>query len=365
MKTSEQKRKEIFEKIDQWLEDSTEDFTWTMDWGLLSDECPLEILDENRTVSEIESGIKYHMLDCYATYECEGCNHVTDMIMEQLKPDIEELASIQKQEILQEFVERTDGNKFSNESIQELAEKYKNIYLENYYPIDNYVSDRTISDFDIEHFTKNTDVCLNAYFLGGGNSLEKETIEFGDALTSIYDLLDEWDFLESIEDTRDHLSNILGSPVLEELFKSQGYRIEDIFDENKVNTSKFLSSLKGEIENMSPQDYWGTERGILTACIRTSVWSYLHNIREDEENNDKYLLVINPNDKMRFGVFDPISGYSSELQIELEKPFKYLLSQIYIQLDKGNESCNHAVSGKIGGDESYWSEDFSFEEITK
>lgn len=97
------------------------------------------------------------------------------------------------------------------------------------------------------------------------------------------------------------------------LFRSQGYSIYDICDRNKVSSSKFLTSFYNELNNLVLEN-----GGFLSFLIKIDAEDYFGLL----EGNNK--LVFNGD---TCGLFDPVRGGGSILDIELEKPFEmYVLN---------------------------------------
>lgn len=101
--------------------------------------------------------------------------------------------------------------------------------------------------------------------------------------------------------------------VIDILFKSQGYSIYDICDRNKISSSKFLTSFYNELNNLVLEN-----GGFLSFLMKI--------------NAEDYFGLLEGNNKLVFtsgtcGLFDPIRGGGSILEIELEKPFEmYVLN---------------------------------------
>ena len=101
--------------------------------------------------------------------------------------------------------------------------------------------------------------------------------------------------------------------VIDMLFKSQGYSIYDICDRNKISSSKFLTSFYNELNNLIVEN-----GGFLSFLVKIDAEDYFGLL----EGNNK--LVFNGD---TCGLFDPVRGGGSILDIELEKPFEmYVLN---------------------------------------
>lgn len=118
------------------------------------------------------------------------------------------------------------------------------------------------------------------------------------------------------DDIKEALKNIdidSQENVIDMLFRSQGYSIYDICDRNKVSSSKFLTSFYNELNNLVLEN-----GGFLSFLIKIDAEDYFGLL----EGNNK--LVFNGD---TCGLFDPVRGGGSILDIELEKPFEmYVLN---------------------------------------
>ena len=118
------------------------------------------------------------------------------------------------------------------------------------------------------------------------------------------------------DDIKEALKNIdidSQENVIDILFGSQGYSIYDICDRNKVSSSKFLTSFYNELNNLIVEN-----GGFLSFLMKINAEDYFGLL----EGNNK--LVFNSG---TCGLFDPVRGGGSILDIELEKPFEmYVLN---------------------------------------
>lgn len=96
--------------------------------------------------------------------------------------------------------------------------------------------------------------------------------------------------------------------VIDMLFRSQGYSIYDICDRNKVSFSKFLTSFYNELNNLILEN-----GGFLSFLVKIDAEDYFRLL----EGNNKLIFSSGT-----CGLFDPIRGGGSILEIELEKPFE-------------------------------------------
>ena len=92
------------------------------------------------------------------------------------------------------------------------------------------------------------------------------------------------------------------------LIQSQGYEVEDLYDKEKVENSKFLKSLQTELEEL-PEGDGGS---IVFSKINVNFEEAL-NIEQSNEN------IIIPKDGMYVGIHNVVLGSGSLLDIKLEK----------------------------------------------
>lgn len=96
--------------------------------------------------------------------------------------------------------------------------------------------------------------------------------------------------------------------VIEDLFKSQGYELVDICDDEKINESKFLSTFYSEL-----------------SCLRIDAGGFLVFLTELDLKD--YYRLLNNEISINFergtcGIFDPVFGGGSILELVLERPFE-------------------------------------------
>lgn len=96
--------------------------------------------------------------------------------------------------------------------------------------------------------------------------------------------------------------------VIDMLFRSQGYSIYDICDRNKISSSKFLTSFYNELNNLVLEN-----GGFLSFLLKIDAEDYFRLL----EGNNKLIFSSGT-----CGLFDPVRGAGSILEIELEKPFE-------------------------------------------
>ena len=94
------------------------------------------------------------------------------------------------------------------------------------------------------------------------------------------------------------------------LIQSQGYEVEDFFDKEKVENSKFLKSLHTELEeNLSDMK----DGNVVFTKLNSSNLDEFSNIVDNIHN-----LKI-PKEMLQVGIYDLVSEKGSNLEIELEK----------------------------------------------
>lgn len=189
-------------------------------------------------------------------------------------------------------------------------------------------------DYNINELLNNTS--LNAYFFPSQqDNLNSE----GGQLWS--------NFADIFEDEEDRVNEPI-SPILTELFSSQGYKLEDLRNESLVENSKFLKSFIEELKNLS------SDRCMLTVLTRMNLNEFF-----DVYNTGKKIIV---DENTTLGLYDPIFGGGSCLEIELEKPFSFEVKKDYFEeFNFSGDSFNYGydieeVYGLIG---ECWSEDFT------
>lgn len=92
--------------------------------------------------------------------------------------------------------------------------------------------------------------------------------------------------------------------VITWLFDTQGYKIDDIFDSEKVKNSKFLTSFLEEMENIELSCIF------LTLMVKMTISDF-------EQIQENSTFIVNKNTECGFA--NPIHGSSSCIAIELEK----------------------------------------------
>ena len=117
--------------------------------------------------------------------------------------------------------------------------------------------------------------------------------------------------------------------IVDELFKSQGYELIDLFDEKKYKQSKFLRSFYNEIVN-----YYKNSLCFIVMFAKVSLRDF-YDIMENERTIELKSPVC--------GIVNLAQGGGSTLGIELEKPFRY-------KYEKG-KFTNCQIENKLGDSE--------------
>ncbi|MDU5527540.1 MAG: hypothetical protein E6053_08755 [Finegoldia magna] len=188
-------------------------------------------------------------------------------------------------------------------------------------------------DYNIEELFNNTS--LNAYFFPDQqDNLNSEGRQLWSNIADVF------------EDEEDRDNEPI-SPILTELFSSQGYKLEDLRNDSLVENSKFLKSFIEELKNLS------SDRCMLTVLTRMNLNEFF-----DVYNTGKNITV---GESTTLGLYDAVCGGGSCLEIELEKPFSFEVKKDYFEeFNFSGDLINYGydideVYGLIG---ECWSEKF-------
>lgn len=96
--------------------------------------------------------------------------------------------------------------------------------------------------------------------------------------------------------------------VIEDLFKSQGYELVDICDDEKINESEFLSTFYAELFSLRID-----AGGFLVFLTELDLKDYYRLLNNEISINFK---------RGTCGIFDPVFGGGSILELVLERPFE-------------------------------------------
>ena len=155
------------------------------------------------------------------------------------------------------------------------------------------VLDNFVNDYNVDELIKNTKADELDVFLISNN---KNTLE--DEIENIA-MFEEYENLEINLDSEDF-------NAIAFLVQSQGYELEDLYNKEKVENSKFLKSLQSEIQ----ENYEGGT--IVFSKIGADLEEVL-SLQNSKEN------IIIPKDGLCIGIHNVVYGSSSMLDIKLEK----------------------------------------------
>ena len=159
------------------------------------------------------------------------------------------------------------------------------------------LSDKFEYNIDVNSLLINTRVNeVNLYLHDGTKYLENEDMEEG-MFTDV----------NKIKET--FAKNEFNSVAF--LIQSQGYEVEDFYDKEKVENSKFLKSLHNEIEQMEK------EIGEVGSLVFTKIGGY--NLKEYIELEETEKNIMIPKDGIIVGLHNIGLNENTLLEIELEK----------------------------------------------
>jgi hypothetical protein len=121
------------------------------------------------------------------------------------------------------------------------------------------------------------------------------------------------------------------------LIQSQGYEVEDLFNKEKVENSKFLKSLKEEFENVSGTDY--------ANLVFSKISANYTDLMELENSEDNIKI---PKEMSIIGLIDTNGGAGSSLSIELEKDIVINRDNAKIVSDFNDEGEGYSVQRIFG-----------------
>lgn len=158
-------------------------------------------------------------------------------------------------------------------------------------------------DYHIEDLFKNT--LLDAYFFPSQqDNLNSEGSQL-------------WCNINDVFEDEENRANEPISPILTELFSSQGYKLEDLNNELLIENSKFLKSFLEEFQNLT------CDICVLTVLTRMDLNTFF-----EVYNTGKKIIV---DENTTLGLYDPVCGSGSCLEIELEKPFSFEVKKDYFK----------------------------------
>ena len=118
------------------------------------------------------------------------------------------------------------------------------------------------------------------------------------------------------------------------LIQSQGYEVEDIFDIDKINSSKFLSSLRSELDNSTFSNMF-KEGNIVFAKLGDN------NFKDVIELTDSEKILL-PKEMSNVGLYDLETRTGSDLTIKLEKDI-VLDEKNFIVMNEYNNGRNEEL----------------------
>ena len=180
--------------------------------------------------------------------------------------------------------------------VEKVVRKYSDEYEELQVSLGDIVDDYFNIDLNEKQIIENTNIEELDIFLISNN----ET-----ALEDEIDLINDFSNYKALQAGLEDVGNF--QPLVF-LIQSQGYEVEDLYDKEKVENSKFLKSLQTELEEL-PEGDGGS---IVFSKINVNFEEAL-NIEQSNEN------IIIPKDGMYVGIHNVVLGSGSLLDIKLEK----------------------------------------------
>lgn len=239
-----------------------------------------------------------------------------------------------EKELHEDLIENDMDTYIINNYVQYLlnSDKFKEYKPEDFYDsYDIMYLIRNNIDFKIEDLMENTE--LKAYFFP--NQQDNLNSEGNQLFMNINDIFE------------DEKSGYPISPILKELFESQGYKLEDLKNEQLVEKSEFLSSFLNEISNLT------SERCVLTILLKMSLDDFFkiyNTSKQLEINKDTYI-----------GLFDPCCGGGSMFDIVLEKPFRFQIKgEHFEEYNFSDQLVNYGydLDSVYGFTGDVWSDDY-------
>lgn len=190
------------------------------------------------------------------------------------------------------------------------------------------VLDNFVNDYNVDELIKNTKADELDVFLISDN---KNTLE--DEIENIA-MFEEYENLENNLDSEDF-------NAIAFLVQSQGYELEDLYNKEKVENSKFLKSLQSEIQ----ENYEGG------SIVFSKIGVDLEEVLSLQNSKDN---IIIPKEGLYVGIHNVVDGSSSMLEVELEKEIILNRENVKVMSDFGeSEGCliqevNGMVDTKYG-----------------
>lgn len=306
----------VRERLDDLKEESPESFI-AEPYIDYQDSIDDDYLDEDMSVEEIKENITFSICENYDMYDA-SLAVINDLISE-INVDLDEDAEIDY-----------DGWSFKDSLIT------------------NYI----VEDLNIDKLCGQSKLYMNIFPYQGENAnTEGSELEIAlEALVKRY-VYPEGSFYYVLPDNNDELEEIINkNKLLTKLFESQDYEFQDIGDEEKVKNSKFLSSLIQEINNNT---LFGS--AFLTFLVKSDASEYLDCFR-----NEDMEIVFKPKEELICGIFNPVNGSGSVLELELEKPFACPTNELFIQIESRDANYGYTVNEVCGLCTSAWTNNFYF-----
>lgn len=221
-------------------------------------------------------------------------------------------------------------------AIDEVCDKIENILIDDFYTydIDNFF-ENAIMDLNIKEDINQDDYRNFIKINVDRNNILKEYKLTVDILLDQKNLNTEGDILlGSINNIVDFINRDTNSledidAITKMLFKSQNYRIENL----RHPKGDFLNSFINEIDNAS----------LYTPLVYTVVKEM--SLKDLKDLLKQESITIFPDEP--FGLFDPINGDGSMMEISLERTFNVPLSYIYLS-NTYNSSYGYSTSNVYG-----------------
>lgn len=248
----------------------------------------------------------YEVLDSYQSersYENEKSNitskqDLIDKVREKVMEDcyIDEFYywDLRREALINKF--------FENEKYEDVLEE-NNMTRAEFLEENTLLNESIMSDLNIEGLIDSTNVHLQV------------EMDYDNLNQCGYKMIDDYEAIDNYlnhDGKKEEISNFMKMIITQ-----QGYKVEDLLDEEKREASPFLSSLITEFDNM-----FDDQGGILATLIEISLSDYLDIL------SNKYENMVIPEDAV-IGFFAKFCGGGSTMGIELEKdlvlPIEYCL----------------------------------------
>lgn len=214
-----------------------------------------------------------------------------------------------------------------------------NINLEDYdngYVIEDLIRDYIQIDDNLDELFNQSEIYVNLMPYQQENA-NTEGSELSYDLENIRSNIEAGEIITS--------DNEVESEILHKLFASQGYKMSDLMDDRKVDNSKFLKSFREELVN-----YYEDSPAFIVFLTQLDIDSY-YELKSGEKD-----LIFKEG---ICGIFDPVTGSGSTLEIELENTFDIHFKKDddfnLIQID-GFSEYGYSVNEVYGLIQSAWSD---------